>query len=118
MGALDLPREADSSADTSGSEMSLSRGVGPWADDLIAAGVLVILASVLASRAYRWARAQADHPRQLMEHVVAQAKGAGSAAVQGWRGGNGAGESPGSDGDGGDAGDTGSHISVGSPPVG
>lgn len=109
MGALDLQYETE----PAGPELSLSKGVGPWLDDLVAAGVLVLIVSVLTSRAYRWARAQADHPRQLVENVVAQAKGAGSAAVQGWRGSQGP-EDGGASAS--DLPDAQEHVSVGTPP--
>jgi len=76
-------------ADWSGSEFPLSGGIREWIDDLIAGGVVIIIASVVASRLYRWARAQGDHPRDLMEAKARQLKEAGGAAGRALRGGHG-----------------------------
>lgn len=82
-----MPLDLRYEADASGTEFPLAQGIGGWIDDLIAGGVIVIIASVLVSRAYRWVKAQGDHPRDAIEAKMRHLKEAGDAAGRALRGG-------------------------------
>lgn len=81
------PMELRYEAPPVGSDVSLSNGVGQWIDDLIAGGMVILIGSVLISRAYRWMRARGDHPRELAEAKLRQAKEASSEALRAWHSG-------------------------------
>lgn len=77
----------------SGSELSLSQGVEGWIDDLIAGGMVLLITSVLVTRAYRWFKSQSDHPLDLVETQMRRAREVGTAAARAWHRGEGQPES-------------------------
>lgn len=86
MGMIDTDIRHEAASE--GVEFSLSGGVGQWIDDVIAVGAVVILLSALASRAYRWAKAEGIRSSMPVERKVHQVHEAGSAAVRAWRSGD------------------------------
>ena len=72
MSVIDLPDEVPPPE----SALSLSKGVVPWVDDLIAGTGLVFLVSMVAPRIYRWFSSQPGTPRDWMEGMLHHSKGA------------------------------------------